>query len=245
MGVDAPAVKFCTYSAKSVEGLFPGLRPNEVLRSSIHVSNTKLRQRYDHMAYRAKAPNTRGRGSGVLSGQSPDPSPRSYSPECMEKPPQHPTVIALAQVALLYPRRPRLLAPVGALSLSVLLGHLPPRRSRPRHPEYAAEHSAVVEGWSAYRAPLRRQQGVHRRPLLDGGRRLLRRDRRGFEGLFSSESSPGGARGPGGRALGRRRGRRSGERRGAEAVGSEDRGCAPGSAGFPTGPEREGDRGPG
>jgi hypothetical protein len=88
---------------------------------------------------------------------------------------------------------PQLMAPVGTLPLPILSGHLPPRRSRPRHPQDAAEHSAVVEGWSAYLAALRRQQGTRQRPLLVGEPPPFRRDRRGLEGFLLAKSLPGGA----------------------------------------------------
>jgi hypothetical protein len=77
-------------------------------------------------------------------------------------------------------------APVGALPLAVLIWHLPPRRSGPRYPQYAAQDDVVVVGRSASPAPLRRQQRKRQGPLLVGEVRLLGRDRRGLWRSFSA-----------------------------------------------------------
>jgi hypothetical protein len=45
------------------------------------------------------------------------------------------------------------MAPVGGLPLAVLFGHLSPRRSRPRHPKYAAQDGAMVV-WGLPTSPL-------------------------------------------------------------------------------------------
>jgi hypothetical protein len=82
-------------------------------------------------------------------------------------------------------------APVYALPLAILLRHLPPRRSRPRHSQEATEHSAMVVGRPACTAPLWGQQGTHQYPLLVGEPRLFGRDRRGLEGCLCVERSPG------------------------------------------------------
>jgi hypothetical protein len=89
--------------------------------------------------------------------------------------------------ALLYPQ---LVASVGSLPLTELLGHLPPRGSRPRNPQDAAQDGAVLVEWSACPTPLRWQEGADQRPLLVGEVRLFERDRRALGRPFSAYGVP-------------------------------------------------------
>src|SRR5919112_1421235 len=82
------------------------------------------------------------------------------------------------------------MASVGSLPLAVLLGHLPPRRSGPRHPLDAAQDGAVVLGWSTCPTSARWQQRAEQRPLLVGEVRLFERDRRALGRPFCAYGMP-------------------------------------------------------